>query len=115
MRARNNLHGISLLGPKALKCVPGFSLSRMHILQDADANAGLTQSKFRVAVDASHALAALSKWRVDNVYSCAWPPPGSTLGRRELGRTTAWRANTAPCTQMTDRYRRWTRKSDVGN
>ena len=61
MRARNNLHGISLLGPKALKCVPGFSLSRMHILQDADANAGLTQSKFRVAVDASHALAALSK------------------------------------------------------
>ena len=83
MRARNNLHGISLLGPKALKCVPGFSLSRMHILQDADANAGLTQSKFRVAVDASHALAALSKWRVDNVYSCAWPPPGSTLGRRE--------------------------------
>ena len=43
----------------------------MHILQDVDANAGLTQSKFRVAVDASHALAALSKWRVDNVYSCA--------------------------------------------
>lgn len=71
-RARSNLGGVSLLGPKALQCIDGISLRREFMLPLADTSENSLLGACAV-LHGSKSIEALCKWRLENVYSsCAW-------------------------------------------
>uniref|UniRef100_A0A7S0M3T5 EF-hand domain-containing protein n=1 Tax=Cryptomonas curvata TaxID=233186 RepID=A0A7S0M3T5_9CRYP len=69
-RSRSNLGGVSLLGPKALKCVDGISLRREFMLPLADSSENCLLGTCAV-LHGSETIEALCKWRLENVYSSA--------------------------------------------
>ncbi len=73
-RARSNLGGVSLLGPKALRCIDGIPLRRYfmlpHVGSKSSAHCLLETSS---VLHGSESMEALSKWRLENLYSSgAW-------------------------------------------
>lgn len=71
-RSRSNLGGVSLLGPKALRCVGGISLRREFMLPLADSSENCLLETCAV-LHGSETIEALCKWRLENVYSSgAW-------------------------------------------
>ena len=71
-RARSNVGGVSLLGPKALRCVGGISLRREFMLPLADSSESSLLGTCAV-LHGSESIEALCKWRLENVYSSgAW-------------------------------------------
>ncbi len=71
-RTRSKLGGVSILGPKALRCVEGIPLRRDFMLPLGDSTVNVLLGTCSV-MNGSDSIEALSKWRLENIYSSgAW-------------------------------------------